>query len=494
VLIITNNPGLHELEPHSFGSLRNLNYLSLGANRLSHIDGYIFSVSSSIKIIDFIGNPIKRIKSHAFHGLRNVTDLFLSLDYKRTPIEAIEGDSFISTAFVDHIYLDGVHAKTVATNAFRGLSYCKNLHMSNTFVEEIEANAFYRANNIQKLVMRNSRLKRVNRDAFRGVFNVDLIDLRGNYLNRIDQATFEHLLPNAAAAGHPLYKNDSSSIVLIDEKERAADSKNSHRNRKLQFEQNPIQCDCNLMWILNSKLYSSLVGLPEICAGPKGYDCLRLVEVTKDKVLCSNRTTQAEADEFKLPCDDLVFDVDKSADVFSVAAPKGRKKTPTSGGQKDDDDEDEDTENTNNNNNKSETDTAGGDDYTNNSNVYPYDNSEENDEVFTPNGGRTTTISANLFENNNNNNNNGGEEVNMFMTATRPSTTSKGRAGGSGEMEKAVNDAKAGIKSNASSSLGNLVNGGRSVLFVKDRPSRTAWLLSVYWAEIVFILFSYRSF
>ena len=58
-LIISNNPGLFELEPHSFGSLRNLNYLSLTMNKLNVIEGYIFSVSSSIKIIDFIGNPIK---------------------------------------------------------------------------------------------------------------------------------------------------------------------------------------------------------------------------------------------------------------------------------------------------------------------------------------------------------------------------------------------------------------------------------------------------
>lgn len=58
-LIISNNPNLIELEPHSLGSLRNMNYLSLGMNKLSFIDGYIFSTSTSIKIIDFIGNPIK---------------------------------------------------------------------------------------------------------------------------------------------------------------------------------------------------------------------------------------------------------------------------------------------------------------------------------------------------------------------------------------------------------------------------------------------------
>ena len=58
-LIISNNPNLIELEPHAFGSLRNVNYISLSMNKLSVIDGYIFSASTSIKIIDFIGNPIQ---------------------------------------------------------------------------------------------------------------------------------------------------------------------------------------------------------------------------------------------------------------------------------------------------------------------------------------------------------------------------------------------------------------------------------------------------
>ena len=58
-LIIRNNPKLTELQAHAFGSLKNLNSLSLGMNQLQAIDGYIFSASTSIKIIDFIGNPIK---------------------------------------------------------------------------------------------------------------------------------------------------------------------------------------------------------------------------------------------------------------------------------------------------------------------------------------------------------------------------------------------------------------------------------------------------
>lgn len=59
MLIVSNNPMLTELQAHAFGSLANLNYLQLGYNQLTVIDGYIFSASNSIRMIDFIGNPIK---------------------------------------------------------------------------------------------------------------------------------------------------------------------------------------------------------------------------------------------------------------------------------------------------------------------------------------------------------------------------------------------------------------------------------------------------
>jgi hypothetical protein len=57
--------------------------------------------------------------------------------------------------------------------------------------------------------------------------------------------------------------------------------------KKILFEQNPIQCDCNLAWILNKKMYSDAsVTLPEICAGPKGYDCLRISDLSPENLPC----------------------------------------------------------------------------------------------------------------------------------------------------------------------------------------------------------------
>jgi len=297
---------LFELEPHAFGSLRNLNFLSLSMNHLSVIDEFIFSASTSIQVIDFIGNPIRKIKSHAFHGLRNVSELLLSLNQNTSPIEVIEGDAFISTAFVDQIFLEGIHTRTLNTNTFRGLSYCKKIHLTNTNIERIESNAFFRANNIQVISLINSKIKHIDKNAFTGMFNVDLIDLKGNYINKVPSAAIEPVLDLVNSNNQLMIKD---SIILVDN-----DKTNKYLIRRFSFEQNPIQCDCEMMWIFKRQLYPAQITLPEMCAGPKGYDCLRISKLTVDTFAsqCDLNTSEPLKQTNKVnktPCDDLSFEI-----------------------------------------------------------------------------------------------------------------------------------------------------------------------------------------
>lgn len=126
----------------------------------------------------------------------------------------------------------------------------------------------------------NSRVRNVSREAFRDIFNIDVIDLRGNYLTNVAEHTFGNLLAAAAAAALPEsssnQKMTTSAVMFFD-----ASRLNRFVVKKILFEQNPIQCDCSLVWILANPAYRSAVSLPELCAGPKGYDCLRIKDIGK---------------------------------------------------------------------------------------------------------------------------------------------------------------------------------------------------------------------
>lgn len=124
----------------------------------------------------------------------------------------------------------------------------------------------------------NSRVRNVSREAFRDIFNIDVIDLRGNYLTSVAEHTFGNLLAAAAAAA---LRESSANPNLTASTVVFIDTSRSSRFvvKKILFEQNPIQCDCSLVWILANPAYRSAVSLPELCAGPKGYDCLRIKDI-----------------------------------------------------------------------------------------------------------------------------------------------------------------------------------------------------------------------
>lgn len=245
--------------------------------------------------------------------------------------------------------MEGIPAKVIHRNAFRGLSFCKNLHLTNTHLQEIEENAFHRTNNIQKLSFMNSRLKNIHNNAFNGAFNIETIDLRGNYLTSINKTTFGDLImPNLEYLNeqNQQFKLENESIILLDNV-----NPSERYVKKILFEQNPIQCDCNLKWLLNKKIYSDSITFPEICAGPKGYDCLRLSDLDVDTLPCNDKNQK----EIKVPCQDLVFDIQKDSDIYSLSVPKGKSK-----------DDDSNTNNNNEDQNQSE-------DYYNENNYLNYD-------------------------------------------------------------------------------------------------------------------------
>jgi hypothetical protein len=232
------------------------------------------------------------------------------------------------------MFIEGIPAKKLTTNAFRGLSFCKHLYFSNSYIEYIEANAFYRANNIDRLSLMNSRIKSLHADAFRGIFNIGLIDLRGNYITKVSKATFEPLLPLNENTLLSSKINDSITMIVdsqnLNKNSDASNliSNNKYLIKKILFEQNPIECDCDLEWILKEQaFYLNYITLPELCAGPKGYDCLRISELQIQNLACPtiNASPNSEA-----PCDDIEFIMDNknqiSEDIFSIQASKAKIK------------------------------------------------------------------------------------------------------------------------------------------------------------------------
>ena len=285
-------------------------------------------------------------------------------------------------------------------------------------MQEIEANAFHRANNIGKLSLLNARVKVIRPKAFNGAFNIDLVDLRGNYLTKLNKSTFGDLIlprhQHAAASANMdnVYNtntNTNSSVVVLNMQQQQHGyplaRASEHYVKKILFEQNPLECDCALAWLLaNKKTYAESISLPEICAGPKGYDCLRVTDLVVEHLPCADREQLVAAGlvaggggggvggtsgvggtgggglknyHYKVPCVDLVFDIRKESDIVSIAVPKGKKIHNSQGKEKGEPNNGSENQNGDNNNDENDEDDYSNEEYYDENSFVEYDTDYE---------------------------------------------------------------------------------------------------------------------
>ena len=179
-------------------------------------------------------------------------------------------------------------------NAFRGLSHCNLLDLSNSLIETIENFTFFAVKNINYLNLSNCRIRYISNDSFKEMHRIKKINLEGNYLININENTYLELIMNFL---------NSSAI-----------NENKNNQIFINFDRNPIKCDCDLIWLLNNKTFLNYVKLPEICSGPKGYDCLKISKFfsimnNQNLSACSVNTSSVQ----KLPCDESQI-INKNAD------------------------------------------------------------------------------------------------------------------------------------------------------------------------------------
>lgn len=228
----------------------------------------------------------------------------MSTNENQTNIELIEADSFISTAFVNKILLQNITTKILNKNAFRGLSNCYLLDLSNSFIETIETHTFYRTHNINYLNLSNCGIRSIDDSAFQGISHINNINLEGNYISNITELAYLNLIldymnynnnTKSSLTTTVKYENNKISNELPEETNSIGLLYNNvKKNEKfLNFERNPIKCDCSVKWLIANRAYLEYILLPEFCSGPSGYDCLPIGELKVNNLAaCDSRNTQ----------------------------------------------------------------------------------------------------------------------------------------------------------------------------------------------------------
>lgn len=173
------------------------------------------------------------------------------------PIKQIDPYAFFGFHTCDTIYLTGLRI-SLNSQIFSDMTSIRLVNLSHGEISQIHSNAFQNSENLGEIDLSSSLIFTIHPNAFDDLSNVSLLNLNGNLIRLFEKSIFQQLL---------------ISIKRID------------------LDNNPIQCDCSLEWYLEQR--SHRFKLPDVCTGPKGYECLSPNELQQSQLPCyqySNET------------------------------------------------------------------------------------------------------------------------------------------------------------------------------------------------------------
>ncbi|XP_061743011.1 leucine-rich repeat and immunoglobulin-like domain-containing nogo receptor-interacting protein 1-B [Nerophis ophidion] len=261
-----------------FTGLNNLTQLDISENKIVILLDYMFQELYNLRVLEVGDNDLVFISPRSFHGLSNLETLniegyklssvptdalshlhnLLSLRLRYLNITAIRDYSFkrlyrLRVLEISHMpsmdtmtpkCLFGINLTSLAiTNcnltiipyqAISHLRYLRFLNLSFNPIRTVEGNQLHNLQKLQAFHLAGGRLIAIEPYSFRGLNHLQVLNVSGNRLNTVEESVF-HSVGNL------------ETLALHD---------------------NPLACDCRLLWVFRRRWRLNFNRQQPICASP----------------------------------------------------------------------------------------------------------------------------------------------------------------------------------------------------------------------------------
>ncbi|XP_018563628.1 leucine-rich repeat and immunoglobulin-like domain-containing nogo receptor-interacting protein 2 [Anoplophora glabripennis] len=287
---------LEELSRGLFSILPKLEELNLGQNRISKIDAPAFDGLLSLRVLYLDDNLLSSVPTPSFPVLGSLAELHVGLNaFTTLPDDAFKGLGKLSVLDISSAGLCNVSA-----NAFRGLTGLRNLNLADNKLTQIPTEHLSHLARLEELTIGQNDFATIQKGAFKGLTNLRKIDITGaKYLEHIEKGAFSdnlNLETIILVSNKKLEKLEDGTLVGLPNLKHLVLRENSFKTlsesitswnelRALELTDNPINCDCHLLWLLNSINSKNLTNVQ--CSTPLQLRDRSLRTLTADDLGCS---------------------------------------------------------------------------------------------------------------------------------------------------------------------------------------------------------------
>ncbi|XP_020800152.1 nyctalopin [Drosophila serrata] len=272
------------LHKHAFKGLTNLLLLDLSFNRIETVHPTALSDLASLVELDLTNNNIVSMEDNSFKGMPTLEVLVFrnnrlldvpasnlwhlhalkSLDMSDNLVEFVRNDSFEGLKELLALSLRGNVMSELDVSAFEGLISLKHLDLADNNLTMVPTQQLSKLSNLTYLNLGGNRFSQLPAVAFLNLFHLRELHLsRLDYLQRIDSRAFVdnthlqtlHLNNNPQLSDIPmrLFQGNPNILEVFMQSNSLQTLYSAQfpvdQLQKLYLGDNPLQCNCSLLWL-----------------------------------------------------------------------------------------------------------------------------------------------------------------------------------------------------------------------------------------------------